>query len=309
MMDRIRQEKPKNMPQTSTRKHRVMKKNILPILLALLASLAASRTWAQEMNVASYNIRYKNSGDAGNLWDDRKQALTDLVKFHEFDIFGTQEGLFEQLQDMQNRLAEFGYAGVGRDDGARKGEHAAIFYRKARFALVRHGTFWLSPTDTEKPNKGWDAALPRICTWGVFRDKANGREFIFMNTHFDHVGVEARRESAKLILAKAGEFARDLPLILTGDFNVDETNEAYFTLAKSGVVEDAHALAAIVYEPNSSFNGWGKSIRASGRIDHIFITKAFRAVKYGVLTDTYKGRFPSDHFPVMAKLKWGDLPD
>jgi len=279
-----------------------MKKFFLPIGLALALSPAVFPARAQELNVASYNIRYKNSSDSGNLWDDRKQALTDLVRFHEFDIFGTQEGLLEQLQDMQKQLPGFRYIGAGRDDGAQKGEHAAIFYRTERFALLRHGTFWLSPTDTESPNKGWDAALPRICTWGVFRDRQNEKEFIFMNTHFDHLGVEARRESAKLILAKAREFAKGFPLILTGDFNVDETNEAYFTLSKSGVVEDAHDRADLVYVPSSSFNGWGKSIREKGRIDHIFITKAFRAIKCGVLTDTYRGKFPSDHFPVMAKL-------
>jgi len=284
----------------------MMNKILFPVLLALVVSLTDSLAWAQELNVASYNIRYKNNGDTGNLWDDRKQALTDLVRFHEFDIFGTQEGLLEQLQDIQKQLPGFRYIGVGRDDGAQKGEHAAIFYRTARFALLQHGTFWLSPTDTESPNRGWDAALPRICTWAVFRDRENEKEFIFMNTHFDHMGVQARRESAKLILEKAMEFAKGFPIILTGDFNVDEKNEAYFTLSKSGVVEDARDRAVLVYEPNSSFNGWGKSIRPKGRIDHIFITKVFRPLKYGVLTDTYRGKFPSDHFPVMAKLSWKD---
>jgi endonuclease/exonuclease/phosphatase family metal-dependent hydrolase len=125
-----------------------------------------------------------------------------------------------------------------------------------------------------------------------------------MNTHFDHVGVEARKESAKLILTKAKELAKNLPLILTGDFNIDENNEAYFTLSKSGVVEDTYDLAEIVYEPNSSFNSWGKSIKEKGRIDHIFITKPFKVHKYGILTDTYMGKFPSDHFPVYVELNW-----
>jgi len=272
------------------------------IAIALVAMCFV--TWAQTMTVASYNIRLKTDGDVGNLWEDRKEALTNLIKFHEFEIFGIQEGFLEQLQDMEALLPDFDYIGVGRDDGAQKGEHSAIFYNKNRFSLIKDGTFWLSPTDTESPNKGWDAALPRICTWGVFQDKQNNRQFIFMNTHFDHVGVEARRESANLILAKAKEFAADLPLILTGDFNVDEHNEAYFTLAKSGVVQDAHEVAPLVYEPNSSFNGWGKSLHPAGRIDHIFITTPFSALKYGVLTDTYIGKFPSDHFPVMSVLAW-----
>lgn len=274
------------------------------IACALFLSVFALLLKAQDLTVASFNIRMKTTSDTGNLWDDRKQALTSLIQFHEFDIFGIQEGFYVQVQDMKQLLPGFDYVGVGRDDGKQEGEHSAIFYNTARFARIKSGTFWLSAHDTEHPSKGWDAVLPRICTWGVFQDKENGKQFIFMNTHFDHVGIEARRESAKLILAKAKEFAKDLPLILTGDFNVDETNEAYFTLAKSGVVTDAHALAKIVYEPNSTFNGWGRSLKPQGRIDHIFITKPFSVHKYGILTDTYNGKYPSDHFPVMAELTW-----
>ncbi|WP_433895496.1 endonuclease/exonuclease/phosphatase family protein [Sphingobacterium mizutaii] len=274
------------------------------LLISLSLVLCMGFSYAQKMNVASFNIRMKTDSDVGNLWKDRYTHLTDLIKFHEFEIFGVQEAFKEQLNDMSAKLPDFKYIGVGRDDGADKGEHSSIFYNSKRFEVGKSGTFWLSPTDTEKPNKGWDAALPRICTWGIFKDKSNGKKFIFMNTHFDHVGVEARRESAKLILAKAKEFAKDLPLILTGDFNIDETNEAYFTLAKSGVVQDVYDIAKIKYEPNSSFNAWGKNIQEKARIDHIFITKPFTVRKYGILTDTYMGKFPSDHFPVMAELSW-----
>lgn len=274
------------------------------LLISLSLVLCMGLSYAQKMNVATFNIRMKTDSDVGNLWKDRYSHLTDLIKFHEFEIFGVQEAFKEQLNDMSAKLPDFKYIGVGRDDGADKGEHSSIFYDTKRFEVSKSGTFWLSPTDTEKPNKGWDAALPRICTWGIFKDKSNGKKFIFMNTHFDHVGIEARRESAKLILAKAKEFAKDLPLILTGDFNIDETNEAYFTLAKSGVVQDVYDLAKIKYEPNSSFNAWGKNIQEKARIDHIFITKPFKVRKYGILTDTYMGKFPSDHFPVIAELNW-----
>lgn len=277
-----------------------MKKII--ITLSLILSIGFS--FAQQMNVATFNIRMKTDGDVGNLWQDRYTHLTDLIKFHEFEIFGVQEAFKEQLNDMSAKLPNFKYIGVGRDDGADKGEHSSIFYDTRRFEVGESGTFWLSATDTKTPNKGWDAALPRICTWGIFKDKKNGKKFIFMNTHFDHVGVEARKESAKLILTKAKELAKNLPLILTGDFNIDENNEAYFTLSKSGVVEDTYDLAEMVYEPNSSFNSWGKSIKEKGRIDHIFITKPFKVHKYGILTDTYMGKFPSDHFPVYVELNW-----
>lgn len=274
------------------------------IVCTLLLLSVCSFSWAQQMKVASFNIRLKTDSDVGNLWDDRKTAVTDLIKFHEFEIFGVQEAFKEQLDDMSEQLPHFKHIGVGRDDGAEKGEHSSIFYDTRRFELSDNGTFWLSDTDIHSPNKGWDAALPRICTWGIFTDKQSDKKFIFMNTHFDHVGTEARRESAKLILEKAREFAADLPLVLTGDFNVDEQNEAYFTLAESGFVRDAYELAEIVYAPNSTFNGWGKSIRPKGRIDHIFVTEPFQSRKFGILTDTYQGKFPSDHFPVMTELYW-----
>lgn len=274
----------------------------IALILFLLNLVPIS--FAQEIHVATFNIRMKTNNDVGNLWDDRKDAVCNLIKFHGFDIFGIQEGFIEQVQDMQERLNEYNYVGVGRDDGGQKGEHAAIFYNKNRFEALKSGTFWLSDSDTQRPNKGWDAALPRICTWGIFKDKKNGKKVIFMNTHFDHIGVVARKESAKQILSKAKEFAKDLPLILTGDFNVDENDEAYFTLAKSGTVQDTYDLAPIKYLPNATFNGWGKSLKNQGRIDHIFITKPFKVLKYGVLTDTYMGKFPSDHFPVISVLKW-----
>jgi len=274
------------------------------LILALIALIQTVNLYAQQINVATYNIRLKTNHDVGNLWDDRKTTVTNLIKFHEFDIFGIQEGFIEQIKDMQAELADYSYVGVGRDDGKEKGEHSAIFFKKDRFKLINSGTFWLSDTDITTPNKGWDAALPRICTWGVFQDKKNGKQFIFMNTHFDHIGIVARPESAKLILQKAKEFAKNLPLILTGDFNVDQHDEAYFTLANSKIVQDVYNLATIKYEPNSTFNDWGKAIKPSERIDHIFVTKPFKVHKYGILTDTYLGKFPSDHFPVFAQLIW-----
>ena len=274
------------------------------LIIALLICANYCCSMAQNMHVATFNIRQKNNVDQGNLWDDRKTALCNLIKFHQFEIFGAQEAFKVQIDDMLAQLPGYAYVGLGRDDGKEKGEYSPIFYNTTRFEMLQSGTFWLSNTDTQQPNKGWDAALPRICTWGIFKDKKSKKKFIFMNTHFDHVGVEARRESAKLILAKAKEFAKNLPLILTGDFNVDETNEAYFTLANSGIVKDSYDLAKIVYEPNSSFNNWGKGIKNKSRIDHIFITAPYKVARFGILTDTYMGKFPSDHYPVYAELNW-----
>ena len=272
------------------------------IIATVFVALVSTLTYAQQFRIATYNIRQKNTHDTGNMWDERKEALTNLIKFHQFEIFGTQEGFNDQLVDMERLLPGFKYIGVGRDDGAEKGEYSAIFYDTKRFEVAKNGTFWLSATDISKPNKGWDAALPRICTWGIFKDKKTKKQFILMNTHFDHVGVAARKESAKLMMAKAKEFAGNLPLIITGDFNVSETDEAYFTLANSGIVADSYSKIDSRYAPNSTFNGFGKSIKPAERIDHIFITPQFSVKKYGILTDTYVGKYPSDHFPVMVDL-------
>lgn len=261
--------------------------------------------FAQSFTLATYNIRLRTQLDSGNMWVDRKDKVCNLIKYHDFDIFGVQEAFKDQMEDMQKLLPRYAYIGVGRDDGQDKGEHSAIFYKKDRYTLKKTGTFWLSATSTTSPNKGWDAALPRICTWGVFQDNSNGKEFIMMNTHFDHVGRIARTESAKLMLQKAKELAQGLPLIICGDLNVNEEDEAYFTLANSPAIQDTHELAEYVYEPNSTFNGWGKNLQKKSRIDHIFVTPVvFHVKKYGVLTDTYLGKYPSDHFPVAVHLEW-----
>lgn len=141
------------------------------IIATVFVALVSTMTYAQQFRIATYNIRQKNTHDIGNMWDERKEALTNLIKFHEFEIFGTQEGFNDQLVDMERLLPGFKYIGVGRDDGAEKGEYSAIFYDTKRFEVSKSGTFWLSATDISKPNKGWDAALPRICTWGIFKDK------------------------------------------------------------------------------------------------------------------------------------------
>ena len=272
-----------------------MKKLIYSFLFVLCSVFALQ---AESMVVATYNLRNANAGDStnGNGWGQRYPYIAQLVQFHGFDIFGTQEGKYHQLQDLKNAMPGYDYIGVGRDDGKQAGEYSAIFYRTGKFEVLDHGDFWLS-TITDRPNKGWDAVLPRICTWGKFRDKQTGFTFLFFNLHMDHIGVQARAESAKLILKKLKEFPEKLPAILTGDFNVDQ------------------------------HNAFHADRKTDSRIDHLFLTKEFDVKKYGVLTDTYRSeakdakneqnanfpkevsmqkhvaRVPSDHFPVMIVVE------
>lgn len=285
-----------------------MKKLIYSLLFILCSILALQ---AESMVVASYNLRYANEGDStnGNGWGQRYPYIAQLIQFHGFDIFGTQEGKYDQLQDLKKEMPGYDYIGVGRDDGKHAGEHSAIFYRTAKFEVLEHGDFWLS-TITDRPNKGWDAVLPRICTWGKFRDKETGFTFLFYNLHMDHIGVQARAESAKLILKKVKEFPEKLPAILTGDFNVDQNNESYLLLSNSGIMRDSYQIADFRYATNGTFNSFNPNSKTDKRIDHLFLTKEFEVKKYGILTDTYRSktadskqkytaRTPSDHFPVM----------
>jgi endonuclease/exonuclease/phosphatase family metal-dependent hydrolase len=279
-----------------------MKKNKLPMLVLLLL-LAAHILPAQTITVATFNLRYDNPRDSGNLWKDRAPVVANLIRFHGFDIFGTQEGLKNQLDDIANALPAYAWYGVGRDDGKDKGEFAAIFYRKDKFRVLKSGDFWLSPTP-EKPGPGWDARLNRICSWLQLEDLKTKKKFFFFNTHFDHQGMEARRQSAKLILEKMKTLAGNNPVILTGDFNGDHTSEWYQALANSNQVTDTYKLAANPYVNNGSFNNFGHNLQHNSIIDHIFITKPLKVEKWGVLTDSYHGKYPSDHFPVMTVLSW-----
>ena len=272
-----------------------------PALLLDVIKQVSAPAIARQFNVATYNIRYDASGDTGNRWKDRSPHLAQLIKFHGFDLFGTQEGLKHQLDDLLAMLPGYEYIGVGRDDGKERGEHSAIFFRSDRFEAVKKGDFWLAENTTE-PNKGWDAALPRICTWGLFKDKQSGFEFFLFNAHFDHVGVEARKESAKLIVEKAHELGAGTPMIIMGDFNVDQDNESYRVLNEGGEVTDAYELAALKYAPSPTFNGFNVGRKGDRRIDHIFLSDPFHVLRYGILTDSYEGKTPSDHFPVVATV-------
>jgi endonuclease/exonuclease/phosphatase family metal-dependent hydrolase len=250
--------------------------------------------------VASYNLRYHTPNDGANAWPNRKEMVKNLVRYHEFDLFGTQEGLRPQLDDLAE-LAEFAFVGKGRDDGKAAGEHSAIFYRKDRFRPMQSGDFWLSQTP-DRPSLGWDATCcNRICSWARFKDLATDREFYFFSAHFDHQGVEARRQSGKLMVEKIREIAGNAPVVFAGDLNSTPDTEQVQTLQT--FLRDAFLVsAAPPYGPAGTFNGFKADAPLENRIDYVFVSKDIRVLKYGVLTDQLQGRYPSDHLPVVAKI-------
>lgn len=282
-----------------------------------------------EFNLVTYNIRLPAGSDSvnGNGWGRRLPWIALMVRFHDFDIFGTQEGVKHQLDSLRGRLPGYDYIGVGRDDGASLGEHAAIFYNTGLFELVDQGDFWLSETP-DRPSFGWDAACRRVCTWGRFRHKPSQREFVYFNLHMDHIGVEARRQSVELVKRKINELGvAGLPVFLSGDFNIDQNSALIKGIPESGVFKDAHDAALIVYQPNGTFNAFNPRGFTASRIDHIFVSPQVEVLKYGVLTDTYRtlspemseadfsdplrinvatydSRTPSDHYPVVTRVRF-----
>lgn len=276
-------------------------KSILLSLFFICAGITL--TQAQSHQLATFNIRWDNPGDEGNLWKDRAPYVAGLIQFHKIGLFGTQEGLHHQIQELKDALG-YKYLGVGRDDGAEKGEYTAILFDPMQYTLLEDGTFWLSPTP-DRPSKGWDAALNRICSWGKFK-ATDGSDFYVFNIHYDHIGQQAREESSKLVVQKIAEINQEkLPVVLLGDFNVTPENPAYTTITKASGWEDARLSSTIPsYGPAGTFTGFDWEKEPDGIIDHIFVHGNVQVIRHGILTDNYGKKYPSDHFPVMVEVRF-----
>ncbi|MGY3053363.1 endonuclease/exonuclease/phosphatase family metal-dependent hydrolase [Pedobacter sp. UYEF25] len=268
-------------------------------IFSLFFALTLNALAQTPIKIITYNIRYNNPGDGINAWPNRKENVKALVKFHDADILCVQEALaiqFDQLLENSNFKAE----GVGRDDGKRKGEFSAIYYDKDRFIKKDGGHFWLSTTPNV-PSKGWDAALERICTWVELYDKKNKKAFLVFNTHYDHIGVQARIESAKLIKQKIQEIAPKLPVVFTGDLNVTPETEAIATI-KSFLSDAKEVSIAQPYGPEGTFNNFQFDSPLKDRIDYVFVNKGFKVEKFAVLSDSKNQHYFSDHLPVFVAL-------
>ncbi|MCV2356025.1 endonuclease/exonuclease/phosphatase family protein [Paucibacter sp. B2R-40] len=271
----------------------------LALLVAAAPALAAAP--AGSFNIATYNLRLNLASDGPNAWPQRSAAVKALIRYHEFDVFGTQEGLPEQIDEL-GAMPEFDHVGVGRDDGKRSGEHAAIFFRKARFEALKNGDFWLSQTP-DLPSKGWDArCCNRLASWVLLRDHETGKRFYVFSVHFDHEGVVARKESAKLLLSKIAEIAGELPVFCVGDFNSTPDTEQIQRM--QAALGDAFVVSrSPPYGPVGTFNAFKIDAPMQDRIDYMFVSAGIQILKYGVLSDSVAGRFPSDHHPVLVRAR------
>lgn len=269
-------------------------------ILTILFVLAATVLMGQPIKVMTYNIRYDNPGDGENAWGNRKEKVFSLLKKYDPDIIGVQEALLHQLQDISAELKGYEFFGVGRDDGKKKGEYSAIFIRKNRFRILEQNTFWLSKTPEVPGSKDWDAAITRVVTWGRLEDLKTRKLFLMVNTHFDHIGKESRRQSAALLKEKAASLSNGDPVIVTGDFNFTREQPPYEVMMDSRKfrLEDAAPAST----PGTSC-GFVVNARPCNAIDYIFHTSHWRSDDYVVVQDNDGKHYPSDHLPVMVSLE------
>lgn len=269
--------------------------------LALL--LFSSWMQSQEIKVMSYNLRVDFGGDGANNWELRRDLLAGQIGFYAPDFIGTQEGKYHQLEFIRACLPDYEYIGISRDNSKTDGEFSAIFYNAKRFKAIAGDTFWLSETPNQK-SKGWDAALERVCTYGLFEETATGKQFYVFNTHFDHIGELARSNSAKLIVDKIKAVnTKNLPVIFTGDFNSEPSSAAYQTITQ--FMDDTKTISKTKpFGPSGTFNGFKFHEPVTLLIDYIFVSKGnVDVLKHAVLSDSKDCSYPSDHLPVYAELR------
>jgi endonuclease/exonuclease/phosphatase family metal-dependent hydrolase len=279
-----------------------MKSVCLFLFIFFSASLAA-----QDLNVMTFNIRYNNKADSLNSWPYRIEKVVSQVLFHEVHLLGVQEALNDQMADMQKRMPAFKSLGGGRNDGKASGEYSAIFYDTTRLQVLQSQTFWLSETPADTGSRGWDAALSRIVTWAKFRDRKTKKIFFAFNTHFDHRGQVARRESAKLLLQKVKDIAGNTPSIITGDFNARPADEPIQVIMNSEdplhLTDTKQISVTPHYGPTGTFNGFGPKENEEVPIDFIFVKGKWKVLKHSTISQTWGGRFASDHFSVLAQVR------
>lgn len=261
----------------------------------------------QELNVMTFNIRLHTKSDSLNAWPYRKDHVASQILYYKVHLLGVQEALHDQMEDLQQRLPQYKFAGVGRDDGKQKGEYAAIFYDTTRLQVIHTENFWLSETPGIPGSKSWDAAYTRMVTWVKFRDRKTKKVFFAFNTHFDHIGKTARRESAKLLLQRVKDIAGTTPAIITGDFNAvpsDEPVQVITDAANPLRLTDTKGISSTPhYGPTGTFNAFQSKERDDDPIDYIFIKGKWKVMSHATLSQTWNGKFASDHFSVLAVLK------
>ena len=277
-----------------------MSVTLLTLAFAALASAPAPGT---PLTIMSYNVRYGTADDGPDAWEHRHTRLAELIRYHDPDVLGVQECLDFQADFIVTALPDRAWIGLGREaDGT--GEMTAIVYRKSRMLPLESGHFWLSETPGTPGSKSWDSSLPRIATWARFYDRANAREIVLYNTHLDHRGEAARRESARLLATHIGANHPGESVVVTGDFNADAgSSEPWRILAESGL-RDTWEMAGEKSGEANTWNGFDTpDPGAARRIDWILTTSDIATRACTIDARSAGGRYPSDHMPVIARIE------
>ncbi len=262
---------------------------------------------AQEVSlqVLSYNIRLAVDSDAPNTWTNRKENVFLLIREAKPDVFGLQEVLKEQLDDLEKAFPEFQRVGVARDDGRDAGEFSPLFFNPEKFILLASGTFWLSETPDVPGSRGWDAACNRVVTWIQLKDKLSKKDFFVFCTHFDHMGEMARRNSAKLLVHAVDSLAGNEAVVVLGDFNALPGSEPYMIITdytNTKHLNDSRLKSTVLDGPEYTFTGFAVAEEPGGRIDYVFV-KNISNIEYYKVNPANNGEFyPSDHLPVNVGL-------
>ncbi|MEE2991328.1 MAG: endonuclease/exonuclease/phosphatase family protein [Planctomycetota bacterium] len=273
------------------------------LILACLLPPAVRPVAADELNVMTFNIRYDNLGDGLDNWRFRSANVAGMFSHHKVAVAGLQEVLHRQLSHLEKRLPGYAHVGVGREDGKQKGEYAPIFFDKDRLELTRSDTIWLSETPKKVGSKSWDSSLPRIATLAWLKDKKTGKMLLVVNTHFDHRGAVARRESAALIGRHVKQVNQEkIPVVVMGDLNCLPGSDPYRQFLQAGFQDALEKSEKEHQGPRSTWNGFGKTVVEGRRIDFIFISPDLRVLAHRIDARQFNGRFPSDHCPVISRL-------
>lgn len=257
-----------------------------------------------DLSVMSYNVRLGSADDGENSWDFRKEKVAELIGYYEPDFLGMQEVQKMQLDYLLENLSQYKFIGLPRENGE-FAEYSCIFYNAEKFKVLEYKTFWLSETPNEI-SKGWDAACHRIVTYGLFQDKKSKQKFWIANTHLDHMGMKAREESAKMLVEFSKELKakKDIPFILTGDFNA-EPNDKVISILKDTLVDSYTSSNKKPYGPKGTWNGFKFNDKIETRLDYIFYTKekSLTVGSISIIDDFYDFKYPSDHLPVLVHFK------
>ncbi|HUK81775.1 MAG TPA: endonuclease/exonuclease/phosphatase family protein [Verrucomicrobiae bacterium] len=280
---------------------------VLCMLVAVSARGQTNTEHATPLRVMSFNVRYGTAPDSENRWEKRRDLLVETIRRFDPDLLGTQETLFFQAEFLSTQLPAYTRVGVGRDDGHTKGEQVTIFFKTDRFEELATGHFWLSERPEQPGSRSWDAAITRMVTWAKLRDRKRDQVFLWLNTHWDHVGAQARVESAKLMRSWLADQAPEAPVIITGDFNSVEDSPQYrYLLGADGdklkLIDTYRRLHPVRQPDEASFHDFtGK--REGSRIDWILCSPPFGPVEATIDHFNQGGRYPSDHFSVTAVLQ------